>query len=193
MRFVLILALLIVLYCPYASSRWAWHEFDSTASTLPSVPQGRGSFKTVGTVAGQVCVGLLTGLGGLMLSQIHPVVGGVGWIVGSSYGVYSIGDEGTGRGNFWWTAAAGTGTVLAFAAGLPQHTGIDAVIFFGIAAVTSLAAEIVVYFITEGSMTAQPSVSVVFTNSRVVCRTCMQGSPSLQECLTPSLVLSITF
>jgi hypothetical protein len=135
-------------------------EHDSAAVDSQGIVQHRGFFKTVGTVVSQVGVGLLTGSGGLALTGIHPIVGGVGWIVGSSYGVYAIGDEGTGRGDFWWTAAAGSGVVFALTPALVGNKGIGGVMAAGLGIVASLTAEIIVYHITEAPFIPRASVSV---------------------------------
>ena len=166
---------------------------DSNATNVPTDPQQRGFLKSVGTVASQTGVGALTGLGGLVLAKIHLVVGGIGWIAGSSFGVYSMGDEETGRGHFWWTAAAGAGVVLAFTPALARTEGMGAVIGAGMAMVASLAAEIIVYHITEDPLVPRASLSVGFLDSSMAIPGGSSGSIVPRAALSPCLVVFVTF
>ena len=193
MKRISLLVVLTVLWCSYAVPCIRFDEFDSTATSVPSVPQHRGFFKTVGTVSMQTFVGTLGGLAGVTLIKVHPVVGGIGWIVGSSFGVYSVGDEGTGRGNFWWTSVAGTVIVLAFTPSMAEARGIGVVFSVGAAMITSLLAEIIVYHITEGAFAPRANVSITILDSD---RLSTKGSSEQVLhglTLTPCLTLSVSF
>jgi hypothetical protein len=166
---------------------------DSNATTVPDDAQGRGFLTSVGTVVAQAGVGAFTGLGGLALAKIHLVVGGIGWVAGSSFGVYSVGDDETGRGHFWWTAAAGAGVVLAFTPALARTEGIGAAIGAGMTMVASLAAEIIVYHITEDPLVPRASLSVGFLDSRIAIPGGSSGSTAPLPSLSPCLVFIVTF
>jgi hypothetical protein len=100
-------------------------------------------------VTGQVAFGFLGGIIAAQTGRIHPAIGGVGWTVGSAFGVFALGDGGTHRGSYLWTLAAGTGTMLVWTPALINARGFEAFApIFG-AGVTSLIAEIVVYHVTE--------------------------------------------
>ena len=166
---------------------------DSNATNVSTNSQHRGLFKFVGTVASQAGVGAFTGLGGLVLAKIHPVVGALGWIAGSSFGVYNMGDEGTGRGQYWWTAAAGAGVVLAFTPALARTEGIGAAIGITVTMLASLAAEIIVYHITEGPLVPGTSLSLGLVGSRLVSRSGSAGSTAPPTSASPCLVVLVTF
>jgi hypothetical protein len=185
--------LLTVLCFVSASACGSYSVLDSSTTNVPTDSQHRGFFKSVGTVAAQAGVGALTGLGGLALAKIHLVVGGIGWIAGSSFGVYSIGDEGTGRGQYWWTAAAGAGVVLAFTPALARTEGMAAAIGVSMAMIASLAAEIIVYHITEGPLVPRASFSVGFLDSRMVSRSGFSSRTAPRPSLSPCLVVFVTF
>ncbi len=121
---------------------------DSVSSNLTRAYRHRTFVGTIGTVLGQVAIGTMGGMVGATFANAHPVAGGVGWIMGSSFGVYAIGDATTGRGNYWWTAIAGTAGVIPFVPGMTQG-GLGAAFAAGAAMLTSLIAEIVVFYITE--------------------------------------------
>lgn len=188
-----LLVLLTVLWSVSASACGSNSVLDSNATNVPTDPQHRGFFKSVGTVASQAGVGALTGLGGLTLAKIHLVVGAIGWIAGSSFGVYSMGDEGTGRGQYWWTAAAGAAVVLAFTPALARTEGMAAAIGVSMAMIASLGAEIIVYHITEGPLVPRASLSVGFLDSRMVCPIGSSGSTAPGLSLSPCLVVFLTF
>jgi hypothetical protein len=191
MKRMSLIVILAVLWFVPASACGSKCALDSNATDMPSAPQHGGFFKCVGTVASQVGVGALTGLGGLLLAKIHPVVGGLGWIVGSSFGVYSIGDAGTGRGDYWWTAAAGAGVVAAFTPALARDNGIGGAIVVSMAMITSLAAEIIVYHITERPLVPGASLSVGFLDSRLVCPGRSSGTTATRPSLSPCLVIFV--
>jgi hypothetical protein len=100
-------------------------------------------------VTGQVVFGVLGGGIGAITGRIHPAIGGVGWTVGSAFGVFALGDGGTHRGSYLWTLAAGAGTILAWTPALVNARGIEAIGPAIGAGFTSLIAEIVVYHVTE--------------------------------------------
>jgi hypothetical protein len=187
-----LLVVLAVFCYSYASGNSRFDDFDSTANAVPNTLQHRGFFKTVETVSLQVLVGAMGGLAGATLAKIHPVVGGVGWIVGSSFGVYSIGDEGTGRGDFWWTSAAGTAVVLVFTPTLAKSRDLGAVFALGAAMMTSLAVEIVAYHIAEGPLAPQTTLSVSFLNSSMSGPTGSSGRATFEQGLTPCLTFTIS-
>ncbi len=192
MKRMTLLVLLTVLWFVSASACSSNSLLDSNATNVPVDPQQRGFLKSVGTVASQVGVGALTGLGGLVLAKIHPIVGGIGWSAGSSFGVYSIGDAGSGRGDYWWTAAAGAGAIVAFTPALARNDGIGVVIGVSMAMVASLAAEIVVYHITERPLVPGVTLSVGFLDSRIFCPSLPQGGTAPRSSLSPCLVVFVT-
>jgi hypothetical protein len=185
-----VLIVLAVLWSTYASA--GCNETDSMVTRLPNTVEHRGFLKTVGTVSAQFFVGTMGGLAGLILTKVHPVVGGIGWIVGSSFGVYSVGDAGTGRGDFWWTAAAGTGMVLVFTPYMASNDP-GAAIAGAAAILTSLIAEIVAYHITEGPTVPQVSMSVGYLNSSLPTGSGHSGSVAYSRSLAPCLLISISF
>jgi len=133
-----------------SSSAFALAPYDiggDTAATSGNTG-ARTVLQSVGTVTLQVGTGLLLGSAGMTLAKIHPVVGGLGWIAGSSYGVYSMGDMGTGRGDFLWTMGAGTCAVLLLTPAMVRGGSFTA-IGVAAAALGSIVAEIVVYHATE--------------------------------------------
>ena len=140
----------------------------------------------------QIFVGTMGGVAGLTLTKVHPIVGGIGWIVGSSFGVYSIGDEGAGRGDFWWTSAAGTAIVLAFTPSIAETKGLGVLFAVGAAAIASLLAEIIVYHITEGPFAPHASMSISFLNSDQLSTKGSSGQVLYGLTLTPCLTLSVS-
>jgi hypothetical protein len=143
---------------------------DTAALPIDSSVVHRSFGRTVGLVGTQVLVGMMGGFAGALLAKIHPVAGGIGWIVGSSFGVYSVANDGRGEGSYWWTIAAGTGVVLAFTPSIAEGGDIAGAYAAAVAMLVSLAAEIVAYHISESP--PQPHVSVSVSP-------CFGGTPFL--------------
>lgn len=117
-----------------------WSQQTQPSRTTASVPL---------RVAGQVVFGLVGGACGAIFTKVHPVLGGTGWVIGSSFGVFALGDLGTERGSYWWTLAGGAATALAWTPSLAKARGLEAGIMAGLAIATSLTAEIITYHVTE--------------------------------------------
>jgi hypothetical protein len=192
MKRVVLFVSLGFFWSSYAPANQRFDECDSSTSTSSSQTQYRGFFRSAGTISLQFLVGTMGGSAGLILTKIHPVVGGVGWIVGSSFGVYSIGDQGTGRGDYWWTAAAGTALVLAFTPAMASND-IGGVMAVAGGMVGSLVAEIVAYHLTEGPPVPQTSLSMGFLDCKVSRGPGQTGRPGVKYSAIPCLVFSLHF
>jgi hypothetical protein len=141
---VLIALQVIVFYCADCQS------VSATAPDSVQFPAVAHQIPIVLRVAGQIGFGALGGSIGSLAGKIHPVIGGVGWTVGSSFGVFAIGDGGTHRGSYLWTLTAGAATLLAWTPAMSKSRGdLETGLLLVGAGLTSLAAEIVVYYITE--------------------------------------------
>jgi hypothetical protein len=160
MRFVILLQL--VLICAIDTSVMAGTvTTDSLKGSRAQYIVQRGFFGTIGTVLLQTAVGGLGGYASLaILSNIHPVAGGIGWVAGSSYGVYIVGDWGTGRGNFPWTIGVGAGVVLAWTP-LMTQPGSGRDLAAGLAILTSLVGELVTYHATEDVVVRRVTLEIV--------------------------------
>jgi tryptophan-rich sensory protein len=132
-------------------------RFDQTSS-----PDNRSPIPI--RVIGQVAFGAVGGIAGALLTKVHPVAGGIGWTFGSSFGVFAMGDQGTGRGSYWWTFTAGAMSALAWTPVMVNGRGLDAGAAVAGAILTSLVSEIVVYHLTEGDGPSQ-KVKVSFSPS----------------------------
>ncbi len=101
-------------------------------------------------VTGQIVTGFLGGIVGGAVLNMHPVTSGIGWIMGSSAGVYLVGNLSGGRGSYWWTVVSGAVPVLSFI--IPLDKAGDSfsagAIILGAALVT-LTTEIVGYYISK--------------------------------------------
>lgn len=101
-------------------------------------------------VTGQVITGFLGGIVGAAAMHMHPVTSGIGWIMGSSVGVYLIGNLSGGKGNYWWTVASGAVPVLFIIIPLDQagDSFTAGAIILG-AALVILTSEIAGYYISK--------------------------------------------
>jgi len=155
-----------------------WLSAGESIAQPASSPDGtfeRGGQNIPMRVVGQAFFGVVGGVAGGILVKVHPVLGGVGWTVGSAFGVYAIGDRGSGRGSYWWTFAGGAATVLAFTPAMSKG-GLGGGFAVGYAALTSLIAEIVVYHLTEKDQPQKVNVWVTPSAQRWT-----RESPSMNQ------------
>ncbi len=188
------LILTITVLSLVATSAWcvAPNAAGDSVSTNPAKTfRQRTFFGTIGTIAGQIAVGAMGGMVGTTFTYAHPVAGGVGWILGSSFGVYAIGNAGTGRGSFRWTALAGTGAVIPFIPGMSKGD-IGAGFYAAAAMLTSLVAEIVVYYITEAPIPDKLD-NVQGATISVSLSSLPQTHPTSTHSIHPCLVFRLDF
>ncbi|RJP64151.1 MAG: hypothetical protein C4539_14880 [Ignavibacteriales bacterium] len=118
-----------------------------------------------GKVAAQCLGGTLFGILGMVpaIGINSPIIAGVGYLLGSSLGVYVIGNIGSTKGNFWFTLAGGTATELLFIILVDKSSDsriAATIILGGIFAI--LSAEILTYHLTKPKINVSENISINF-------------------------------
>lgn len=120
-------------------------------------------------VTGQIATGFLGGIIGAAILRMHPVTSGIGWTLGSSVGVYLVGNLSGGKGSYWWTAASGAVPLLVFIIPLDQAgDSFSAGAIIVSAVLATLTAEIAGYYISKPFENQNKNIgSTYFKDSKI--------------------------
>jgi hypothetical protein len=119
-------------------------------------------------VCGQTAGGILGGVVGGAILSFNPVTYGAGFILGSSYSVYLIGDIANGRGQYKWVLLAGTinGVLYTPIFLNNQHSGFGMIGVVALAMLTSMASEIVTFYATQKDCESKVRISMTMLPSQ---------------------------
>ncbi len=118
-------------------------------------------------VGGQVLGGAVSGtIFFFPFYQLHPIFGGIGWLVGSSLGVYLIGNIGEQSSSYWGTLLGGTVGSTLFVVSF--NKSIDGYSLYLGAILASIPFEILGYYLfksdSENSFNALISKRNIYNN-----------------------------
>jgi len=114
-------------------------------------------------IGGQVLGGAISGtIFSFPFYQLHPIFGGIGWLVGSSLGVYLIGNIGKQNSSYWGTLLGGAvGSTLFI---VSFNKSIDGYGLYLGAILTSIPFEILSYYLFKSDSKNSLDLSCPRTN-----------------------------